>query len=249
MNHDYEPGIDTSAWQFNPDGKTGVDWTVAAAMGVRYNIVRIGRGGRTANACVNGVDRALEVNVRLSVDAGLKWAGYVYPDYMALDSPERQAQIHALAYETQLDLHPTSAPIVIDVEAGTDGSRLTGDSLRDWLGEYRQEVVRLGHEAIYANDSHWDPVVKMPGGGRDLIVPDYVPTADIVNLPKDASLWPGWVFGHKHGPGVSRYFPTWAAWQFTASAPGALLGAVPASPVTVDCQIMKRSVFERWFGS
>jgi GH25 family lysozyme M1 (1,4-beta-N-acetylmuramidase) len=249
MNDLYVPGIDTSHWQFGST-PANVDWKKAAAVGVRWNMIRIGRGSDNTNGTTDtGVDRSMALNHQKSLEAGLEWAGYWRCDHQARSQPERQADVFADAFES---LRPsTPAPLVIDVEESTTGTALTSiAATQDWYNEFRARLQYRGHHvAVYTNDSFWDPSVRLGWGDLDLLAPEWIRDAGVAAAPRaDARLWPGQAFSYLVGPGIPQEFATWAGWQFSADGnnAGAAFGALSQN---IDCNIMKRSVFERWFGA
>jgi GH25 family lysozyme M1 (1,4-beta-N-acetylmuramidase) len=244
MNDLYVPFIDTSAWQFAPDG-TGVDWTVAARAGVRANVIRAGRGNHTgAHRCVSGVDQFLQQNASLSAQAGLEAAYYWRLDQLGVES----ADLQALRFLQAVDAtsYTTSAPLILDIEA-YEGPQLSRNAAVDWIMEFADTLGTRGHEtAVYGNRSTLEALRL--AGGADLIIaqwhragPENLP----VTPPANARLWPGFAFSLSMGPTVPGTFGDWVAWQFTSAGDGKALGS---SANVVDCDIMKANVFERWFG-
>jgi GH25 family lysozyme M1 (1,4-beta-N-acetylmuramidase) len=242
MNDLYVPMIDTSAHQFAADGTTGFDPAVAAAAGVEVNMMRAGRGMRTGNATVNGIDRALATNHRLTVAAGMKWACYWRCDNLGEESADMQADRFVNAVEALPSM--TSAPLVIDVEA-YDGPQLGIGAVRDWLNEFRHRIEFRGHStAVYSGAYHWNTNVRAAWGDLPLLIAQWPKLPDGSQLvpPANARLWPGFAFGHQDGPTIPEAFMDWDVWQFTSKGTG--LGSTVN---TVDCNVMKRSAYEGWW--
>lgn len=242
MNDLYVPMIDTSRWQFAPDKNP--DWTKAAAAGVKVNMIRGGKG-MPGGGTDHGVDTYLSHNFMLTIAAKLQWTLYWRVDNLGQESGITQAHRFVDTYES-LGFQ-TPAPLVMDAESYL-GPQLEVNALRHWYNEFRQTVENRGYQmAVYANASFWNGFVRLGWSDLDLIVAHWIRDAAGQPLvpPANANLWPGYAFATRMGPNLPANWSSWNAWQISSIGDGATLGS-QVGPV--DCNIMKKDTYERWFG-
>lgn len=244
MNEFYVPMIDTSRWQF--DGTGVVDWTQAAAKGVKVNLIRAGKGNVQFGSD-HGRDLYVAQNVQASVNAGLKWALYWRLDNLGQDDPASQANIFVDTVESLP--HRSSAPLVMDSETYI-GPQLDIVMLRHWYNEFRAQIEKRGyHVAVYTSKSYWDGAVKLGWGDLDLLCAHWVkdPTDPAVQLDPtaDPKFWPGFAFHYMMGPNLPKDWANWSTWQFSSKGNGISLGA---KSTAIDCNLMKLDTYQKWFG-
>ena len=228
--------IDLSHWQ---DNKTGAPPNLAAAVNnaVDAFLFRCGRG--TGTTSKNDLDPSYAMFVGQAVELGVPWGAYWWPEPNE-STPTEQAWLFTDR------AHPTKIPSFLDVDIeGHRGPTLTPLAQAQWQRTFIDELRHITDLpiVIYTADWYWNTNIAPAGidfTDCDLRVAHYYPGQP----PVRATGWTAWLAGRQPDPVLG--FPTWAAWQFSATGNG-LGPALGMESGDVDCNVITDDTWHRWF--
>lgn len=224
--------------------------------GIRCAMVRFGKGKAQLGTDL-GPDRALEQNMQAIVDGAFPYMPYWRIFNLEQSSPVAQASAFAELLN-KYNYHAWRAPVWIDAEEWQyepEAEVLGPDMVANWIMQFSDTLTDFGYryQGIYTRASWWSPKVSPIGvmNGYPLWVahwPNQPARAEFQDFATYAETWDEYADKHLPlGPAKPAPWVTWDAWQFIGegSNAGTELGF---DSQHLDCNLIKRSSYERWFG-